>query len=41
MTESNRGGEEAPRALREAGDGRIALLLEVSQRLMAERDPAA
>jgi two-component system cell cycle sensor histidine kinase/response regulator CckA len=41
MSDSNRDREEKSRALLAAGDRRMALLLEHSQRLMAERDPVA
>src|SRR5262245_57704359 len=40
MSETTRSGEEALRALLDTGERRLALLLEQSQRLMAERDPA-
>jgi PAS domain S-box-containing protein len=41
MSETTRSGEDALRALLDTGERRLALLLEQSQRLMAERDPAA
>jgi signal transduction histidine kinase len=41
MSETTRSAEEALRALLDTGERRLVLLLEQSQRLMAERDPAA
>jgi PAS domain S-box-containing protein len=41
MPDSNRDGDGRLRALLESGERRLVLLLEHSQRLMGERDPAA